>query len=467
MKKLWASAIMGMVFCIWAAVVLHAKESKGTPEAKAEVEKARQAYRNRDLQAELAAYRKAIELDPYYLEAHERYVAHSRAFPLLSAWFASGNPDPPLPGDPQLSEKMKAAAEGVIKQYEGWVRKDPQNAVYQWALGWAYHDVDHAKAEQHYRKAVKLDPQLARGWQSLSQIAEMRGEGKKSREYLRKAAEAVPDDPEYLSRYVDSFKAVDPKQFRKLTLELVDRFPKSDTAPFALWWLAASLDDPAERISILERLRKDYPAQGSRWLRMLLDEYAKTDPAKAVAFAQEMTKVDAETWQPILDKQQYLFDAARMISEKKYTEAGALLEKVKSEREISVNNDRLELLKTELLDGQKQTAKAYENLSKYVAATPTDASLAALTKYGAKLGKSSAELNADVAKIRLANSAAVLPNSPALSAQPTPVATNESKSALKPISDFALEGYGENAGKKFSLADYKGKVVLLNFWYPG
>jgi uncharacterized protein (TIGR04255 family) len=36
---------------------------------------------------------------------------------------------------------------------------------------------------------------------------------------------------------------------------------------------------------------------------MLVEECAKSDPAKAVAFAQEMAQTNTKTWQPILEKQ--------------------------------------------------------------------------------------------------------------------------------------------------------------------
>ena len=35
----------------------------------------------------------------------------------------------------------------------------------------------------------------------------------------------------------------------------------------------------------------------------------------------------------------------------------------------------------------------------------------------------------------------------------------------KPAEEFDLENYLD--GSKASLAKYRGKVVLLNFWYPG
>jgi thiol-disulfide isomerase/thioredoxin len=41
---------------------------------------------------------------------------------------------------------------------------------------------------------------------------------------------------------------------------------------------------------------------------------------------------------------------------------------------------------------------------------------------------------------------------------------NALEAKAKPVKEFTLARYGDE--KKMSLSDYRGKVVLLNFWYP-
>ena len=84
------------------------------------------------------------------------------------------------------------------------------------------------------------------------------------------------------------------------------------------------------------------------------------------------------------------------------------------------------------------TQKAYDGLLQVMGGTPTDAVHDALLDYGARLGRGRDQVAADVRKLL------------------------ESKAT--PAKDFSLPRYGDE--KKLALADYHGKIVLLNFWYP-
>ena len=81
---------------------------------------------------------------------------------------------------------------------------------------------------------------------------------------------------------------------------------------------------------------------------------------------------------------------------------------------------------------------AYSDLAAAAAKTPTDALLAALAATGRALDKTPAAIDADLWQLR--------------------------ETAAKPAAAFTLPDYPDR--KNVSLADYRGKVVLLNFWYP-
>ena len=89
--------------------------------------------------------------------------------------------------------------------------------------------------------------------------------------------------------------------------------------------------------------------------------------------------------------------------------------------------------------GAGQFDQVYTALVESVAAAPDERVEAALMKCGTALKKSSQEMNADVWRIRDAKSI--------------------------PASPFELTG--DRDGKPAQLSDYRGRVVLLAFWFPG
>ncbi len=411
-----------------------AQESAGTPAAKAEYDKARAAYTKGDYQAAVEGYRRAIDIDSHYVAAYEQYVATSLTLPgLLAMAKGEGSLDSITDVDRRQGELQ------IIRDMEERVKKDPKNPVAEWALGLSYTYEDHRKSEEHYLKALQLDPKFDKALAGMAMIAEMQGDTKRMREYQRKQAEAAPNDESAAFTYTTGGKAQDVAEFRRLSESFLKRFPNSGRGVALLGMMAEAADTSGERIAILERMHREYPKAQSYYMRALLNEYAKSDLVKAVAFTRELAKEDERTWKPIAEKQQTLLEASRLISDGKAVEAASLLEKMKPDPQGG--NDSLELLKAAALDGQQKTQQAYDGLAKFVTLSPTDETLGALVKYGAKLSKTAADVNADVGKLRT--------------------------SAAKPIEDFTLEGFGPNKGKKLSLAQFKGKVVLLNFWYPG
>jgi hypothetical protein len=61
--------------CLAAAPALVAQAGQGTAEARAEYERGREAAKQKLTDAAIAAFRRAIELDPRFFDAHERFVS--------------------------------------------------------------------------------------------------------------------------------------------------------------------------------------------------------------------------------------------------------------------------------------------------------------------------------------------------------------------------------------------------------
>jgi Flp pilus assembly protein TadD len=444
--KSGVSAMLAAVLVL--SVAARAGESMGTPAARRLFNEGEAARKAHHYAKAVEKFRKAIELDPDYAEAHSSFIFNSES--VAMGLTKSGLPKPPANETPaqkeerekREKERIQQAKEQVRAQYESWASAYPDKAVYQWALGHLYDYEDRKKAESYYRKAVELDPRFARAYQSLSLLAELRGDDLASRDLLKKAAESNPDDPQYLFYYTQKLRD-DRAAYLRSTEDLVARFPAHDRSAQALYWFAETADDQAEKLATLERLRTAFPPQKFGWsadgMTILFDLYMAADSAQALALAQQMAKAAPKDkdWQALSLYAKNAIQARSLLAENKSAEAVALMDATTIPRYL--NQTGLNLLKADVFDAAGQTPKAYETLSKLMAAEPRDEIGAALARYAAKISKSASDTDSDLWKLRDAK--ATLPT------------------------EFSLSLYTED--RKVSLADYKGKVVLLNFWYPG
>ena len=427
---------LSLVLLVTLAGAAWGQQSAGTPAAKAEFEQGEAAFKKQDYATAAASYRKAIELDPDFIAAHEKFIAASAAAARAKSAAA---------GEQGGSTDTEVSQSGAIAVYEEWARKYPNKPAIQWALGDLYMYKDYDKVEQYSRKAVELDPKFARAWQSLALIEEVRGNNAGQVAYLKKAAEAVPDDPAPLFYYANSLKRTNRSEYEKASLQVAERFPQHERGAQALYWLSFEETNPARKVELLERLKTQYPVDKFNWsasgMSMLFDAYRKSAPSKAAALAEEMVKANPtgsqnKTWQTLLDYQKNIIQARALMAEKKFAEAVTLLGATQLPRYI--DTDDLFLLKAAAIEGAGQTQQAYDELLKQVAKEPAAALRTELNKLGSKLSKAPAQVEADIWGLWDAQA--------------------------KPAKDFTLKHYGDE--KDVSLADYRGKVVLLNFWYP-
>jgi tetratricopeptide (TPR) repeat protein len=411
--------LLALTLLLGAALVwpdaLRASESNGTRAAKARFAQGDAAVKAGTYEQAAEAFREAMRLDRDFVEAHKRFIETTRQ---------AGRDDPE-----QTNRRL-------LQLYEGWAKSYPQRAVYRWALGFLS-EVP-AKAEGLFREAVRIDPAFARAHFSLARHADLGGDWNRQRQHLRAAVDSNPADPQYLVQYARAYKHSDPDRFRELALSVVDKFPTSQTAAEALYQLADA-SSGQERRGYLERLRGNYPADRFSYspLAMAALYSEVTDPKQALLIAQDMVRwvPTSKTWARRAAFQEALGRAQTLMAEEKFADALTLLEKTEPS---SINPTRM-LMISEAAAGSGQVEKAYDALADRVAAEPDDRLEAALLKHGSALKKTPQEIAADVWRIR---------DSKATSATP-----------------FELAGYAD--GKPVKLSDYRGRVVLLSFWFPG
>jgi thiol-disulfide isomerase/thioredoxin len=127
-----------------------------------------------------------------------------------------------------------------------------------------------------------------------------------------------------------------------------------------------------------------------------------------------------------------------LVAAKKIQEAYKQLDKLKAPRYSGFANE-VALLKSSVINESGNTQGAYDSLVVLEAKTPSDDVKAALVKYGTSLNKNTEQVENDIWAAR-------------------------EKFITKAV-DFNLGLY--TSSKTASLADFKGKVMLMTFWFPG
>jgi thiol-disulfide isomerase/thioredoxin/Tfp pilus assembly protein PilF len=426
---------MSTVVMLMLTFAQPATESQGTPEAKAAFDAGRGAARDGDSAKAAALFRKAIDADPRYVEAHDEFMSAttSAAF-AYDAQKRTGN-----------EAARKQAEQDLKKLYEGWAKAHPDNAIYEWALS-KLSGKDWNDAEAHLKRAIAISPAFARPYQDLSLIAELRGDNAQRIEYLKKAADLNPSDASYFFYYASAMKTVDAEASRALLQQVATKFPATDRGAQGLYWAAYETPDVPAKLAIYERLRTDFPPEKFSWsesgMSDLFEVLAATSPDQASALALDMqrritAKSEQKAWQDLGAYAAALSESAALRAKGDGKAAAQRLDGVKTPRSY-MDQAPLAIARAAALEAAGDAAGAYTALADVAAKSPSDELLAALATTGRALDKTPATVAADLRQLRA--------------------------TAAKPAPAFTLPDYPDR--KNVSLSDYRGRVVLLNFWYP-
>src|SRR6185436_2884353 len=408
----------------------------GTAEARAAYDAGIAAIRAGDNARAATQFRKAIDIDPQFVDAHDEFINATE----MAAY--AYDPATPHSGN---EAAQKQAAKDLQALYAGWAKTHPDHAVYEWALS-RLAGKDWDTAERHLQRAIEISPSFARPYEDLALIAELRGDNARRMDLLKKAADLNPTDPSYFFYYASAMKTTDPEASRRLLQEVATRFPQTERGAQGLYWAAYETPAIDAKIAIYERLKKEFPPEKFSWsesgMSDLFDVLIGTDAKAAAALASEMlgrvtAKSEQKSWTDLAAYAAAMRESAALRAAGDPKAAVQRLEGVKPPRSY-MDQAPVALARAAALEAAGDPAAAYNGLAEIAAKAPTDALLAALTRLGNALQKSPEAVDGDLWKLR--------------------------EAAAKPAPAFTLPDYPDR--KNVSLADYRGHVVLVNFWYP-
>ncbi len=434
-----ASQRILIILLFLTAVTLVSAQS---PDVESLLKAGKAADQSGNFKEAIASFQKAIELDPY------NYKAHYALFDTTLRMYVRSLPTDKAPTEQQLKElgdKMKVYMDETAAKYAQLTEKNPKVTTYQ-LMAFTVNPYDPVKRLTFLEAAAKLEPNNLDVLAAQASFETSRGDNQKASEYYKKISDQKPGDNDALFSYVRSLKDVNNKLYTQKTLEFVKENPTDRSAFQGLQFLIWDTENINEQIGYYNQMRELFPPDKSERtigaMTGLFAIYNETDPAKAQALAEEMvnlSKTDAQkkSWQSYLDYQTGINQATELVNQKKGNEAIALLEKIKAPRGIT-NPSAYNLVKARAQDATGDTATAYTELTKFYVSNPRKVVRQELDTLGKKLSKDKKQVEKDIQALVVAQA--------------------------QPINDFSLVRFDN--GKKVSLADYKGKVVLLNFWYP-
>ncbi|MFM8617605.1 MAG: redoxin domain-containing protein [Opitutaceae bacterium] len=414
-----------LILAILAAVASGAPASaEDRAAARAAFTEARKLFAS-DITASVAGLRRAIELDPDYYEAHQYHVLYA-----VVAATRTGT-----------DEEKKAAGEKVTADlrvwYEGRAAAEPRRASYRYGLGKLFMYSDPDRSRRLFEEAVVIDPACGDAFDSLAIHAEIRGDLELSRKLFRRAVDADPESVTFWRHHVASQLGVGMDAALAAGLEMARRFP--DDAASIIGYLASRARTEDEALRVHELLRERFRKASARSLTGLFAIQQRRDPARALAFAEEMRRdfPEVKDWVVLADYARAVAGLEPALREGRGAEARAWLGEITLPR---VGGERrvlaLAIARARAALGRGE--EAYAGLLAAVAMRPTDETLAALDVHGRQVGKTAAVVAAELAADRARRA--------------------------RPAKGFTLTNLA--TGKPASLADYQGRVVLVNFWYP-
>ena len=373
--------------------------------------------------------RKNISSSPDSLSYHKAYL---KAIGWVSGlyWHAE-----------EFKSRFDSVENEMMAQYEIWLKKFPRSATVHEALGTAYYESESPKATAYLKKAVELNPKNAELYLKLAIDAERWGNQKAAEEFMRLASITDTENPAYSFYYAMYFDEKDLGVFDQKIHSLVNKFPGHERAAQGLYWLGNSYKDRQEKKRIYLELREKFPPEKSSWsssgMYALYDLYLFEKNYLAAIELAESLKAKKE-WSDYLSFANGLFKIQHLIDGQFYKQAYDSMVKLKSVR-YSKFLSKTALLEAELAEKTGNTTAAYTKLLELVAKNPSDDLLEGLATYSNKLKKDNDAVNEEIWAIR--------------------------SKTTKPAYPFDLGLY--TAKKNAKLSDYKGKVILLTFWFPG
>ncbi|HEY6191919.1 MAG TPA: redoxin domain-containing protein [Bacteroidota bacterium] len=285
-------------------------------------------------------FKKAISIDPLFLDAHEKYQ--------------------------DVEYFYFEHKEAVLGEYHKLVETHPQASLYHYLLSLIIEAKE--KRQEELEKAISIDPTFVRAYNSLIGLFMYNKEYADAESLLTIGLQHLPNSIDLLLEKQGLLEAIGKTDQRNELLHyLVEHYPDSVHVSVAYYNLALLTADEGEKIKLFEdAYRMNDPSYVPQFAitTQLFSLYARRDSARAVNFARNAIRSSA----PIDDRRapsQAWQDLYRFYISRKDT-----VEAIKVAREVGKSNspdpDLFDYFAKRLISMDKETPLAFEYFKKAI-----------------------------------------------------------------------------------------------------
>lgn len=330
--------------------------------------------------------------------------------------------------------------------YNNWIKDNPKVWQIPLAIGNSLKKKDIKKSYEYLLKAVENNPNLHDTWLTLSLNAYFNGDKPKAISHMENALKGDPDNIRYLMQYAAYFKESNPKKFREISLKIADNPKKDVYSCYTLLLLAQAEKNQEERFKVYERVKAEYSDEVTpiyhHTMSYYFDELYKIDPSRASKLAASLLELKTvklvDQWESRAINTSKISQADIAFKKKDYKQAKEILKDVTLSPDL-IANKLLLLFNAEIEHNLDNTEGAYRMLLTAFLEKPDALLKEAIDTYAADLDKTKEMVNKEIYATLYKN--------------------------VKAATPFSLRKYEDD--KLVSLADLKGKVVFITYWYPG
>lgn len=404
-----------------------------------------------DTTAAIALYQRAFTIAPRYGDA---VVAYKFTAPLLvHVARPTGMADSTYA---RYVDSVKLAR--ILAPVERLAAAHPREAGYQWAIGEIQGMAPSAMA--HFKAALALDSTFLPAYRSLASAAAEHGQSAEAHRYAARAAALYPNNVDLAIESAETLFYIDTAACDSALYQVARQFPRDRSKVLA--FLMASTLGTKPSIALYERWFAVFPQDEAMLGETLFNLYAAVDPEQALTFGRRLAehaefdttmlwgaktsaRIDSVNatlraeWAKRVAMLTHYAVARALIARHSYDSAAVQLDSFHVGQGQDALASQVIVARAAIANGRGAPGVAYDSVMAALLRRPTDMLVAAATEYGARLGKSPAQVTADIVGRRIAQGH-----------QATP---------------FSLMDY--HTRRNVSLSDFRGKYVLITFWNPG